>query len=186
MNPLASLTYYRRHKKQTFLLLILVSLLTLGVSVMVRLPDSFLEHMVYSESYVTRASLVSAIGPTLDPGIVSQVRSHPDVAQVIPEKGLMMTWPPISGANHLFGVSQEHLPELLEIFDLVLKDGRLPQPHTNEILLSEMIARGAKVGIGDEISNALNPEHFSSIPTSLVVVGWFGRHRQSGSPVRGG
>jgi putative ABC transport system permease protein len=171
MNPLASLTYYRRHKKQTFLLLILVSLLTLGVSVMVRLPDSFLEHMVYSESYVTRASLVTAIGPTLDPGIVSQVRSHPDVAQVIPEKGLMMTWPPISGANHLFGVSHGHLPELLEIFDLVLKDGRLPQPHTNEILLSEMIARGAKVGIGDEINNTLNPEHFSAIPSPLVVVG---------------
>jgi hypothetical protein len=54
------LTYYLRHKRQTLLLLLLVALMTLGVSVMVRLPDSFLEHMAYSESVLTRVSLVSA------------------------------------------------------------------------------------------------------------------------------
>ena len=171
MNPLSSLTYYRRHKKQTLLVLILISLLTLGVSVIVRLPDSFLEHMAYSESYVTRADLVSAIGPTLDAGIVAQIRSHPGVAQVISEKGLMVTWPPISGVSHIFGVTQADLPGLLEVFDLSLKEGRLPQPHANEIVLSEMMARGAKVEIGDEISNTLNPEHFGAIPSPLIVVG---------------
>ena len=61
MNPLSPLTYYRRHKRQTLLLLVLISLMTLGISVMVRLPDSFLEHMYHSESYKTRVSLVSAI-----------------------------------------------------------------------------------------------------------------------------
>jgi len=171
MNPLSSQTYYRRHKKQTFLLLILVSLLTLGVSVMVRLPDSFLEHMFYSESYATRASLVSAIGINLDPDRVAQIRSHPDVAQVIQEKGLMTSWPPISGASHIFGVTDSDLPRLLEIFDLGLKEGRLPKAHTNEIVLSEMMAKGAKVGIGDEISNAMNPENFGAIPSPLVVTG---------------
>lgn len=171
MKPLSLLTYYRRHKKQTFLVLFLVSLLTLGVGVLVRLPDSFLEHMAYSESYVTRADLVSAIGPTLDPGIVAQIRSHPDVAQIISEKGLMITWPPISGASHIFGVTQADLPGLLEVFDLGLKEGRLPQPRTNEIVISEMMARGVKVGIGDEISNTLNPEFFRAIPTPLLVVG---------------
>lgn len=104
MNPLSPLTYYRRHKRSTLLLLVLVSLMTLGVSVMVRLPDSFLGHMYYSESYATRVSLVSAIGPTLDPGIVSQIRSHPDVAQVMQEKGLPITWPPISAYTLSTGV----------------------------------------------------------------------------------
>jgi hypothetical protein len=117
MNPLSPLTYYLRHKRQTLLLLILISLMTLGISVMVRLPDSFLEHMHYSESYVTRVSLVSAIGPTLDPGLVSQIRSHPDVAQVMQEKGVMVIWPPITGDSHLFGVSESDMQSLRSAFE---------------------------------------------------------------------
>jgi putative ABC transport system permease protein len=171
MDPLTPWTYYIRHKRQTLLILALVSLMTLGVSVMVRLPDSFIGHMAYSESYVTRADLVSTLGSTLDPGIVAQIRSNPDVDQVIPEKGLMTNWPPISGASHIFGVTEADLPGLLATFDLGLKEGRLPRPHTNEIVLSEMMAQGAKVGIGDEISDALNHEYFGAIPSPLLVVG---------------
>ena len=52
MNPLSPLIYYRRHKWQTLLLLVLISLMTLGISVMVRLPDSFLEHM-YDSTEIT-------------------------------------------------------------------------------------------------------------------------------------
>ncbi|MFB0536500.1 MAG: FtsX-like permease family protein [Anaerolineae bacterium] len=175
MNPLSPLTYYLRHKRQTLLLVGLVSLMTLGVSVMVRLPDSFLEHMYHSESYATRVSLISAIGPTLDPGIVSQIRSHPDVAQGMQEKGLPITWPPISSDSHLFGVSESDMQTLLDACDLRLKEGRLPRSHTNELVLSETMANGAKVWIGDEISHALNEDWaedwFAAIPSPLVVVG---------------
>jgi ABC-type antimicrobial peptide transport system permease subunit len=171
MNPLSSLTYYRRHKRQTVLLLVLISLMTLGISVMVRLPDSFLEHMYYSESYVTRVGLVSAIGPTLDPGLVSQIRSHPDVAQVIQEKGVTAIWPPIAGDSRLFGVSEADMQVLLDVFDLRLKEGRLPQPRTNELVLSETMAKGAKVGIGDEINNASNQDWLAAFPSPLIVVG---------------
>ncbi len=171
MNPLSPLTYYRRHKRQTLLLLVLISLMTLGISVMVRLPDSFLEHMYYSESYKTRVSLVSAIGPTLDPSLVSQVRSHPDVAQVMQEKGVSLIWPPIAGDSHLFGVSESDMQALLDTFDLRLKEGRLPRPHTNEMVLSETMARGAKVWIGGEINSSSNQDWLATIPSPLVVVG---------------
>jgi ABC-type antimicrobial peptide transport system permease subunit len=171
MNPLSPLTYYLRHKRQTLLLLILISLMTLGISVMVRLPDSFLEHMHYSESYVTRVSLVSAIGPTLDPGLVSQIRSHPDVAQVMQEKGVMVIWPPITGDSHLFGVSESDMQSFLNVCDLRLKDGRLPQPCTNEMALSETMAKGAKVWVGDKIDSSSNQDWVASIPAPFVVVG---------------
>jgi ABC-type antimicrobial peptide transport system permease subunit len=171
MNPLSPITYYLRHKRQTLLLLVLISLMTLGISVMVRLPDSFLEHMYYSESYATRISLVSAIGPTLDPGLVSQIRSHPDVAQVMQEKGVMLIWPPISGDSRLFGVPESDMQSLLDICDLRLKEGRLPQPRTNEMVLSETMARGAKVWVGDEINSSSNQDWVASIPSPLVVVG---------------
>ena len=186
MNPLSPLTYYRRHKRQTLLLLVLISLMTLGVSVMVRLPDSFLEHMYYSESYATRVGLVLALGESLDPEIVSQIRSHPDVAQVMHERGLFITWPPIGGDSHLFGVSESDMQALLDACDLRLKEGRLPRPHTNEIVLSEMMARGAKVWIGDEISRSVNQDWFAAIPSPLALVGILeedGSSSQPGPPV---
>ena len=175
MNPLSPLTYYFRHKRQTLLLLTLIALMTLGVNVMVRLPDSFLEHMVYSESIVTRVNLVSALGRTLDPGLVAQIRAHPGVARVIQERGLSISLPPISGEYHFFGVPEEDMQILLETCDLRLQDGRLPQPHANEIVLSESIARGVGKWIGDEISRALDEENdeewFGPIPAPLVIVG---------------
>ena len=171
MNPLSPFTYCRRQKKSTLALLALIVLMTLGLSVMVRLPDSFVEHMYFSESYMTRVSLVSAIGPALDPGLVSQIRSHPDVARVMQELGLFMTWPPISGSSHLFGVTESDMPALLDVCDLRLKEGRLPQPRTNELVLSETMANGAKVRIGDEISRLSNEDWFAAIPSPLVIVG---------------
>jgi ABC-type antimicrobial peptide transport system permease subunit len=186
VNPLSSLTYYRRHKSQTALLMILISLMTLGISVMVRLPDTFIEHMNYSESYLTKISLISAIGPTLDPGLVSQIRSHPGVAQVMPEKGIMVIWPPITGESHLFGVLETDVPTLLDTFGLGLKEGRLPQPRTNEIALSKTMARGANVWIGDELNNSANQDWIASIPSPLVVVGILEENdlsSQSGPPV---
>jgi ABC-type antimicrobial peptide transport system permease subunit len=153
---------------------------------MVRLPDSFLEHMYYSESYATRVSLVSAIGPTLDPGIVSQIRSHPNVAHVMQEKGVNVIWPPITGDSHLFGVSESDMQALLDTFDLRLKEGRLPRPHTNEMVLSETMAKGAKVWIGDELNNSSNQDWLVAFPSPLVVVGILeddGTSSQPGPPV---
>lgn len=171
MNPLSPFTYCRRQRKSTLALLALMVLMTLGLSVMVRLPDSFVEHMYFSESYMTRVSLVSAIGPALDPGLVSQISSHPDVARVMQELGLFVTWPPISGSSHLFGVPESDVPTLLDVCDLRLKEGRLPQPRTNELVLSETMANGAKVRIGDEISRLSNEDWFAAIPSPLVIVG---------------
>jgi ABC-type antimicrobial peptide transport system permease subunit len=186
MNPLSPFTYYRRHKWQTLLLLALVSLMTLGISIMVRLPDSFLEHMYSSESYATRVSLVSAIGPTLDPDIVSQIRSHPNVAHVMQEKGVNVIWPPITGDSHLFGVSESDMQALLDTFDLRLKEGRLPWPHSNEMVLSETMAKGAKVWIGDELNSSSSQDWLVAFPSPLVVVGILeddGTSSQPGPPV---
>ena len=53
------------------LLIGLVGLMTLGVCTMVRLLDSMPENYQIAGNYLTRVSLVSASGPTLDPGIVA-------------------------------------------------------------------------------------------------------------------
>jgi hypothetical protein len=169
MNPLSPFTYCRRQRKSTLALLALMVLMTLGLSVMVRLPDSFVEHMYFSESYMTRVSLVSAIGPALDPGLVSQISSRPDVARVMQELGLFVTWPPISGSSHLFGVPESDVPTLLDVCDLRLKEGRLPRPRSNEIVLSSAIAVNRGLRVGDVVGGETDSDD-SLITDDLPVV----------------
>ena len=95
MRSLSLLTYYRRHLKSMLLLLTLVALMTLGVCTMVCLLDSVPENYEIAGNYLTRISLVSANGPTLDPGDDARIRAHPGIEQVIQEKGLDISLPPI-------------------------------------------------------------------------------------------
>ena len=62
------------------------------------------------------------------------------VAQVIQETGLSLELPPFMGEHHLFGVSEADMHALMDATDLHLKDGRLPQPRTNELALTEEMA----------------------------------------------
>ena len=49
MNPLSPLTYYRRHRWQALLLTGLISLVTLGVCIMVRVLDSIPEALAEAD-----------------------------------------------------------------------------------------------------------------------------------------
>jgi len=171
MNPLSPLTYYRRHKRQTLLLVGLVSLMTLGVFAMVRLLDSVPENYQIAGNYLTRVSLVSASGPSLDPGVGAQIRTHAGIAHVIQEKGLDISLPPIISEHHLFGVSETDMQALMDACNLRLREGRLPRPSTNEMVLSETMARGAKVWLGDELNSSDNQDWLVTFPSPLVVVG---------------
>ena len=176
MNPLSPLTYYLRHKRQTLLLVGLVSLMTLGVCTMVRLLDSMPENYQIASNYLTRVSLVSASGPSLDPAIVSQIRTHPGVAQVIQEKGLGISLPPIISEHHLFGVSETDTQSLMGACDLRLKEGRLPRPSTNEMALSEEMVNAMGIQIGDRIDRTIGrgwsgESWYDAIPAPLELVG---------------
>ncbi len=173
MNPLSPFTYYRRHKVATLLLLTLISLMTLGVCVMVRLPDTMLETFYNAERYVNHVSLVSAVDSSFEPEIVSQIRAHPDVAGVLQEKSLEALITYSFGEYRLFGLSEADAPILMQACDLRLKEGRLPQAHTAEIALSEEIVAVMGVQIGDLV---VRPDNFEEgedwyIPAPLELVG---------------
>ena len=100
MNPLSPFTYYRRHKRQTFLLVGLITLVTVGVYLMVGVLDSVLDTAYNTANYLTRFSKVyPVIGNSLDPSVLSQIRAHPDVDRVIPENGLQISWPSLFGGG---------------------------------------------------------------------------------------
>ena len=176
MNPLSSLTYYVRHKRQTLLLVGLVSLMTLGVCAMVRVLDSIPESYQTAGNYLTHVSLASAQGPTLDPGVVAQIRAHPGVAHAIQEKGLNISLPPIISEHHFFGVSGADMQSLMDACDLRLKEGRLPRPSTNELAVSEEMVNAMGIQIGDRIDRTVGRDWtgeswYDGIPAPLELVG---------------
>jgi ABC-type lipoprotein release transport system permease subunit len=185
MNPLSPFTYYRRHKGQALLLLVLIGSLTLGVHAMVSLTDVVFETMRHSIHYLTRMSrLLPSEGPTLgmmsgtssggtlDSSLVAQIRAHPGVAAVLPENGLYIGVPVgVVVPVPVLGVTEADLPVVMEACDLRLKEGRLISPRTGEIVLSEELARALGLDIGDHVSYKTNVDYYPTFATELTLVG---------------
>jgi ABC-type lipoprotein release transport system permease subunit len=173
VNPLSPFTYHRRHKRSTLLLMSLITLATLGLYVMVAVLDSTtLAHA--DVSYLKRVSQVYPnIELAFEPGVVSQIQTHLDVARVIPDNGLDISLPSlgVSGNLHMMGVSQDNVQYLMDRFGVRLKEGRLLEPRTNEIMLSEQVARALDLGLGDRIDRSINKEYYWQIEAPLVLVG---------------
>lgn len=173
MNPLSPLTYYRRHKRSALLLMGLITLATLGLYVMVAVLDS-LTLMRAHVSYLTRVSQVYPnIELSIESGVVSQIQTHPDVARVIPNNGLSISLPTLGGSSslHLMGVSQDQVQYLMDRCGVRLKEGRLLEPRTNGIMLSEEVARALNLHLGDQIDRSINEEYYWEVATPLVLVG---------------
>ena len=141
MNPLSSFAYHRRHKRRALLLMALICLATIGVCLMVRLLDFLFEQTETTERYLTRVSVVRPLHGTLDPGVVAQLRSHPDVEWVIPKNDLAIVVPMnTSGGFPVFGIPEADVEFFMDACGLRLKEGRLFRARANEIMLSEEIA----------------------------------------------
>jgi len=174
MNPLSPFTYYRRRKRSALLLVAIISLVTFGISIMVGLMDSLTENLDILSGQLTRFSLVyPAAGDSLDPTVVSQIRVHPDVARVIPAERLYINVPLgiATGSWSMLGVSEADVPVLMEICGVRLKEGRLLQPYTNEIVLSEEIASALGIHVGDQIGPSINADYYGNLPTEMMLVG---------------
>ncbi len=115
MNPLSPLTYYRRHKRSTLLLVALIAFSTIGIFLMVAVLDSI--PLRVQSSYLTQVSRVyPQAGDSLEAGIISQIQTHPDVARVIHSNSLNINFPVLVGVEGLriLGISPSDA-EALEI-----------------------------------------------------------------------
>ena len=152
MKPLSPFTYYLRHKKSAVLQIALISLATVGLFILVGVLDTI--PMRANVSYLTKLSRVAPIGGALDPAVVSQVQTHPDVARAIPDNGLWITLPTLLGTDsqRLMGVLPQDAQVLMRHCGVRLKEGRMFEPRTNEIVLSEQVARALDLELGSEIA----------------------------------
>jgi putative ABC transport system permease protein len=177
VNPLSPLTYYWRHKRHTFLLVGLITLVTLGISVMVGMMHPILQHQAATSlGALSHFGLVyPTAGRSLDPAVVAQIGAHPDVARTVPENGmgLWINVPSlgIETSFRLLGIQETDAQALVDTCGLHVREGRLPNPRTNEIALSKEAANALGLRIGDQIDRSIDERRYWSIPGPLVLVG---------------
>jgi len=171
MNPLSPLTYYRRHKWSALLQIALISLATVGLFILVGVLDTI--PLRANVSYITKLSRVFPTGGALDPGVVSQIQTHPDVVRAIPDNGLGISLPSLLGTDsqRLLGVSPENAQYLMQHCGVRLKEGRMFEPRSNEFVLSEEVARALDLELGSEIARAIDQDYYEVVSAPLVLVG---------------
>jgi ABC-type lipoprotein release transport system permease subunit len=127
-----------------------------------------------------RTSLVAPRpGSDLNPGVVAQIRTHPDVERVIPHYGywlLNIFIPPFSNAGiGSYGLYEEDMHYLVELYDLELKEGQLPHPYTNEVVIPEAVAQNRDLEVGDVLGDPDHPAYpgAPNLVTEFVISGIF-------------
>ena len=150
-----------------------MTLMIFGVAAPVFILSPIFDAQAPSFEYLRYVSeLLPAAGAELDPGVIAQVRAYPGTARVIPvvPMGICISVPP---ANHPYvsinAVSEEDLRYLMDRLGLRLVEGRLPRPSTNEIVLSEALARNRGLHVGDSVGSPVYER--DSMPFEMPIVG---------------
>jgi ABC-type lipoprotein release transport system permease subunit len=155
------------------MLVVSTALMILGIA----FPALFIAPIIGAQlrfsGYLQQISVVSPnAGRAVDPGVAAQIRAHPSVARVIPAMPLqlMVIVPPMETGFTFYGVSENDLPDLIDLYGVHLKEGRLPRPRSNEIVLSEAVAVNRGLHVGDTVGRPVYELDYG-IPTEMVVVG---------------
>jgi ABC-type lipoprotein release transport system permease subunit len=129
---------------------------------------------------------VSIVGQRFGSGsntdVATQIRTHPAVERAIPFVQFTMLdilIPPGESASiNPFGVYAEDMTYLVELYGLQLKEGHLPRPHTNELVIPEVVAQNRNLQVGDVIGDPDHPAYPGvsiHVPAAFVISGIFAR-----------
>jgi ABC-type lipoprotein release transport system permease subunit len=182
--PLASVTFYRRHRQRAIFSIGAMSLMIMAVVLAIFILAASSDAREPGLGYLHRMSIVrsTGAGAGLDPGVVAQVRTHPAVDRVIPVAPryhlLSIRIPPfMSSEASPLGVYAEDMAYLADLYGLALKEGHLPRPRTNEMVIPEILAQNRNLQVGDVIGDPDHPAYpdAESLPTEFVVSGIFAR-----------
>jgi ABC-type lipoprotein release transport system permease subunit len=180
--PLAPATFYRRHRRRAVLLVSGMSLMIMAVVLFIFVLALSADAQEPFVGYLNRVSLVRSPGmiQNLAPAVVARVKAHPAVGRIIPvaprSSMLRVYIPPFTGAEASpFGVYATDMAYLVELYGLELKEGRLPRPGTNEMVIPEVLALNRDLEIGDVIGDPERPAYpgATSLPAAFVIAGIF-------------
>jgi putative ABC transport system permease protein len=173
--PLSSWTFYLRHRRRALALTVTMGLMILGVAFPGFVFGPMMDAWLTLFEHLRQVSFVSPLTDlAADPAVSAQIRGHADVAGVIPTIRLRIRVdvPPMAHPTiPLYGVSESDLQTLINVYGVHVEQGRLPRPHTNEIVLSKALAQNRNWRVGDKIGRAYDVRDDDELPTEMVVVG---------------
>ena len=178
--PLASTTFYQRHKRRAALLIGAIALMIVGTALLVFILEASTDAMRPPLNGLRQTSLVSPRRQPLETTVVAQIRAHPTVARTIPIQ--MLAPLEISVPLLLYGfpvetyaVTAEDMAYLVDLYDLELAEGNLPRPNTNDIVIPWAAAQNRDIQVGDVIGDYAHPIYpdAPTLPSELVVSGIF-------------
>ena len=186
--PLTSRMFYRRHSRRAVLLISSMGLMIMAVVLLIFTLAVGADAKEPFLGYLSRVSIIRSPGmvQSLDPGIPAQVKAHTAVKRVIPiaprYSMLNVYIPPFNSAEASpFGVYSGDMAYLVELYGLELKEGNLPRPGTNEMVIPETLAQNRGLEVDDVIGDPLHPAYpnAQSLPTEFVISGIFAKPSRS-------
>ncbi|HSD82910.1 MAG TPA: FtsX-like permease family protein, partial [Anaerolineae bacterium] len=178
--PLATTTFYQRHKRRAVLLTGATTLMIVGVALLVFTAAMFSDMMNPLFANLRHMSLVSPNSVELDPTVIAQIRTHPTVERVIPVYPVVPFGLIIPAVNPdypvvAYSVEAGDMAYLVDLYHLKLAEGRLPRPNSNEIVLSWAQAKDRNLQVGDVIGDRDHPiyQNAPTLPSDHVVSGIF-------------
>lgn len=184
LRPLSSLTFYLRHRRRGVLLVLSAALMVLVTALPVFLLSAMMSASKPENEYLEHASRIYLLGRSEpDPAILGQIKSHPAVEHTVPTivLGMTLVLPPGGEAEaKVYGVSESDLPILLDLYGLHVEQGRLPQPRSNEMLISSAVAANRGLRVGDVLGGRTGSDDapvVDNLPAEMVVAGILGPDR---------
>jgi putative ABC transport system permease protein len=151
-----------------------MALMIVGVAFPAFLFAVTIDANMFRFAHLRHVSVVSPrAGAFVDPGVTTQVRTHPAVASAIPaiQLGLTIVVPPLSqNPANIYAVSEADLQVLLHLYGMQLEEGRLPHPRSNELVVTRPVAMNRGLRVGDKVGRPVY-EDDRGIPTEMAVVG---------------
>jgi ABC-type lipoprotein release transport system permease subunit len=178
---ISAFTFYRRHRRRGVILLISMVVAILVISMPVFAATATADAMKPDLEYLHYVSEVwSEEDLAVDAGVTAQIRNHPAVERIIPTMALALQVAIPLGdrvTTDVYGVLENDLPYLLDLFGMEVKEGRLPRTRSNEIVIAEAVALNHGLHVGDTIGLPYHILHQAeqmvllNKPVEMVVVG---------------
>jgi ABC-type lipoprotein release transport system permease subunit len=180
--PLSVGTFYRRHRGRTVLITGAMSLMIIAVAFVIFFFSATSDaQRARLGDLIRMSSIRTRFGSHADMGVISQVRANTMVDRVIPCAQMTMldiSIPPFERVSiNPYGVYAEDMAYIVELYDLELKEGHLPRPHTNEIVIPEIVAQNRDLHIGDVLGNREYPAYLGApaLPADFIISGIFAK-----------
>jgi len=182
IKPLAATTFYQRHRRRSILLVSSMAMMILAIALFIFALAVDADAKKPFLAYMKQISIVRSPGfvESLNPDIERRIKAHPSVERVIPIAPrfsmLNINIPPFDSAEASpFALHAEDMAYLVKLFNLELNEGHLPQPGTNEMVISNALAKNRDLYVGDVVGDPQNPAYpgAPSLENKFVISGIF-------------